>query len=886
MKVVNGIMQAVFKVVLPLVAFTVPTASLYAGRTIDSGVPVPFEMTMPAMPKIGHNSAVITDFKAVGDGTTLNTDAFRQAVEWLSSRGGGRLVVPPGIWLTGPIGLKSNIELNVSAGAVIIFSPDRSLYPVIDTNFEGLDCRRCESPIYADGEHDIAITGGGVIDGNGDAWRAVKKSKLTPSQWKEKIASGGILNDKKDCWYPDAGFVLAASTANMNVPDPSLDEEQIKSFLRPVMVSIRNCRNVLLKDCTFQNSPCWNIHTLFSRDVIIKDVTVRNPAYSQNGDGLDIDACSNVVVTGSTFDCGDDGICIKSGKDEDGRRHARACENLLISGCTVYRGHGGFVVGSEMSGGVRNILVSDCRFLGTDVGLRFKSKRGRGGLVENIWIRDITMLDIVTDAILFDLFYGGKSAVEARADGGQNDIPILPVDEGTPAFRNIHISGIRCSGAERAMMFNGLPEMPVRNIDISDCLIHSRKGIEIHRSENISLKNVSVYPEEGEMLYGSAISGLKILPADGDLPLSRRVVAVQMRRCPDGSYLDSMKGRLKWNYTTGLELKAFLDCYEKYGGDEILSYVDEWYDRIIKDDGSIGANYKEDNFVLDHICPGRTLFRLYDLTGREKYRKAIDILRNQLSRQPRTSEGGFWHKKSYPDQMWLDGLYMAAPFYAEYTARYDKGNKAAWKDIVDQFLLIADKTYDPATGLYRHAWDSAHIQMWADRESGRSAHCWGRALGWYLMAVTETLPIIPKGTPGRNELVKRYRSLVNVLAKYADPESGMWYQVMDCPGREGNYTESTTSAMIVYSMLRGSRTGILGKSVGVYASRCYQRLLDEFVREDFRGDPDLIRCCAVAGLGGKENRAGDYEYYINERICSNDPKGIGPLIWASLEIEK
>lgn len=885
MKARNNIPGLILKTVVCLLAVTSSTTSLSAHKASGMTEGIPFEIKMPSRPAIGHNSVVITDFKAVGDGVTLNTEAFREAVEWLSSRGGGRLSVPPGVWLTGPIELKSNIELHISPGAIILFSPDRNLYPIINTNFEGLDCRRCESPIHADGAHDIAITGGGVIDGNGDAWRAVKKSKLTPTQWKEKIASGGILNEKKNCWYPDAGFMKAEVTANMNVPDPSLDEDEIKSFLRPVMISIRNCENVLLKDCTFQNSPCWNIHTLYSDGIVIRNITVRNPAYAQNGDGLDIDACRNVLVLDSTFDCGDDGICVKSGKDEDGRRHARACENLVISGCTVYRGHGGFVVGSEMSGGVRNILVKNCRFLGTDVGLRFKSKRGRGGVVENIRIKDITMSDIVTDAILFDLFYGGKSAVEARADGNQPEIPALPVDETTPAFRNIHISGIRCSGAERAMLFNGLPEMPVRGIDISDCLIHSRRGIEIHRSEDVTLENVSIFPEEGEAIYGSGISGLKISSTE-DLPLSQKVVAAEMRRSPDGSHLDSMNGKLKWNYTTGLELKAFLDCYERYGGDDILKYVDEWYDRIIDGNGSIKANYKKGNYVLDHICPGRTLFQLYDLTGKEKYRKAIDTLRLQLSSQPRTAEGGFWHKKSYPEQMWLDGLYMAEPFYAEYTARYDKDNKEAWKDITKQFLLIAEKTFDPATGLYRHAWDSSESQPWADRTNGQSMHCWGRALGWYLMAVTETLPLIPKGTPGRNDLLKLYKSLIGVLPRYADPQSGMWYQVLDCAGREGNYTEATASAMIIYSMLLGSEKGLLDKATGRYAVKCYGQLLDEFVRADFRGDPDLVRCCAVAGLGGKENRAGDYNYYINERICSNDPKGIGPLIWASLIIEK
>ena len=471
---------------------------------------LPFSMDPVQRPQIPDYTVDLTDFGGVGDGVTLNTRAFEKAARHLKSMGGGRLNVPEGVWRTGPVELISNMELHVSRNAIIVFDPDRSLYPVINTNFEGLDTRRCESPIHAQDAHDIAITGGGVIDGSGQSWRAVKKSKMNSNEWKAKLASGGFLNEKGDCWYPDAGYAKAAASADMNVPDPSLDEDEIKSFLRPVMVSLRSCQRVLLEDCTFQNSPCWNLHPLWCTDVSIIRVTVRNPDYAQNGDGLDIDGCSNVVVLNSSFDCGDDGICIKSGKDEDGRRNAKPCQNLLIDGCTVYQGHGGFVVGSEMSGGVRNIKVSNCRFLGTDVGFRFKSKRGRGGVVEGIWIDNVYMKDIVTEALLFDLFYGGKSAVEAMQDGDNaTGGQAFPVDETTPAFRDIHISNVVCAGASRAMYFNGLPEMPVKGIEISDCTITSRTGAEIKWSEDVSLKNVKIVPESGESVTTSNVKNFK-----------------------------------------------------------------------------------------------------------------------------------------------------------------------------------------------------------------------------------------------------------------------------------------------------------------------------------------------------------------------------------------
>ena len=321
--------------------------ALYAG--------LPFEMPRVERPSIPARSVVLTDFGGVGDGVALNTQAFADAIASLEKQGGGKLVVPEGIWRTGPIELRSHIELNVVKDAVIVFDPDQDLYPVIDTNFEGLDVRRCLSPLHATGAHDIAVTGGGIIDGSGEYWREVKHRKVSDDQWKTILKRGGYVPEDGSVWYPDEGYAKARATAgSLNYPDPSLDEQEIKTFLRPVMVSFRECERVLLEDCTFQNSPCWNLHPLYCKDVIIKDITVRNPHYSANGDGIDIDACENVILTGSSFDVGDDAICIKSGKDADGRRHAKPCRNLIISDCTVYHGHGGVTVGSEMSGGVEN----------------------------------------------------------------------------------------------------------------------------------------------------------------------------------------------------------------------------------------------------------------------------------------------------------------------------------------------------------------------------------------------------------------------------------------------------------------------------------------------------------------------------------------------------
>jgi polygalacturonase len=456
---------------------------------------LPFQMAEVTAPVIPDYQVNVKDFGGVGDGIKLNTEAFAKAIDALSQKGGGKLVVPQGVWHTGPIVLKSNIELHLNAGAVILFAADESLYAIIETSFEGLDTRRLQSPLSANGATNIAITGKGVIDGNGQYWRPVKKGKVTESHWKELMAIPGSQEMKPGYWVPSAGYAKGEQGANMNVPNAKTDAEwqAIKRFLRPVMVSLVNCKNVRLKGVIFQNSPAWNLHPLMCENVIIEDVLVRNPSYAQNGDALDLESCKNALIINSRFDAGDDGICIKSGKDADGRRRGIPCENVVVKGCTVFAGHGGFVVGSEMSGGVKNILVEQCQFLGTDVGLRFKSTRGRGGIVENIFVKNISMTDIKTDAITFNMYYGGKSVAEMLADGDNPDnVTKMPVNEETPIFRNIDIRNIVCNGAGRAMEFNGLPEMPIDGITLQNITILAKKDAVFTNCQNIKKKNVNI----------------------------------------------------------------------------------------------------------------------------------------------------------------------------------------------------------------------------------------------------------------------------------------------------------------------------------------------------------------------------------------------------------
>ena len=369
-----------------------------------------------------------------------------------------------------------------------------------------------------------------------------------------------------------------------------------------------------------------------------------------------------------------------------------------------------------------------------------------------------------------------------------------------------------------------------------------------------------------------------------EAPLSLRVVESEMVRNPEASYIDGQEGNLKWNYTTGLELKAMLDVYAVCGEERILDYADAWYDAIIDSTGVI-FKYKKSNFSTDHICPGRTLFQLYDLTGKEKYRAAMDSLYSQLLDQPRTPEGGFWHKQVYPEQMWLDGLYMAQPFYAEYTRRYipdPEVQKSNYQDIAHHFSVVFEHTYDPATGLLRHAWDSSREMFWCDPANGQSAQAWGRAMGWYAMALVEVIDILPEGEE-RALLSGLLHRVYEALPRFADRETGMWYQVLDRPYAEGNYLEATASAMFVYTWLKGCRLGVLDDLESARAA--YSSLLKTFVTEE-DGIVSLNDCCEVAGLGGKDMRRGDYDYYIHEPVRPNDPKGIGPLVWAALEYER
>ncbi|MGG4035979.1 glycoside hydrolase family 28 protein [Paenibacillus cisolokensis] len=466
-------------------------------------------ITLPELPTFPDRTFDIEDFGAAGDGVTDNTAAISGAIDACASAGGGTVRIPDGLWLTGPIRLRSGVNLHAERGALVLFSRRFDDYPLVPTSYEGLRTYRCVSPLYGRDLHDIAITGEGIFDGGGDTWRPVKRMKMTENQWKALVDSGGVTDPGERMWWPTERAMRGASIVKRLLAEGSRQMEaylEARDFLRPTLLQLDRCRRVLLDGSTFRNSPSWCLHPWLCEHVTIRNVTVKNPWHSQNGDGLDIDSCRYVEVADSHFDVGDDAICVKSGKDRDGRELGAPCEHIAIRGCVVYHGHGGFVVGSEMSGGVRDVAVDNCTFIGTDTGLRFKSARGRGGVVERIRVRNIRMTAIAKEAITFSLYYG---------HGGPDQPETAPISEETPVFRDIAFEHIRCVGAHQAIYMKGLPEMPFSNIRFRHVHMTAKKGISLERVQDAELSDIRIVCREDPPFALRDCGDIRIERADG-----------------------------------------------------------------------------------------------------------------------------------------------------------------------------------------------------------------------------------------------------------------------------------------------------------------------------------------------------------------------------------
>ena len=441
---------------------------------------LPVELKQVVSFDIPDNTVSIADFGGVGDGVALNTEAFRKAISALTKKGGGRLVVPQGVWLTGPIVLKDNIDLHIERNAIVLFSPDKSLF----VDAEGKSSR-CDPGIKASKRKNIAITGEGIIDGNGAQWRPVKRSKVSDTEWKRFAAIGGVERQNGALWYPwdvKAGYKNIADTP----------ENQEKS--RQDLIRLTDCENILIEGVTVQNSPRFHVHPCNSKNIIIDGITVRCPWNAQNGDAIDLSDCHQALIVNSVVDAGDDGICMKSGKAK-ATALVNGCEDILIEDNTVFHAHGGFVIGSEDITGMKRIVVRHCRFSGTDTGLRFKSGIGRGGKTEDIHISDIVMNDITDEAIVFQCDYvdrpAGSEGKKAKTSGS----------EFVPEFTDIHISNVVCRGAKTAIKAKGIEGMNcIHDIEIANStIVYTSKGADIDETTaKVKLSNVNIVEDKAQ----------------------------------------------------------------------------------------------------------------------------------------------------------------------------------------------------------------------------------------------------------------------------------------------------------------------------------------------------------------------------------------------------
>ena len=377
-------------------------------------------------------------------------------------------------------------------------------------------------------------------------------------------------------------------------------------------------------------------------------------------------------------------------------------------------------------------------------------------------------------------------------------------------------------------------------------------------------------------------------PASKDIVISKnakwsdKMALTLMKRHPESYMIDDSK-KPKWDYVHALVLHSFEELYKKNPDPRYNAYVRSYVDQFVEPDGSI-KTYEFDKYNIDLVVPGRLLFDVYQTSKDEKYLKAMQLVRKQLAEQPRTASGGFWHKQIYPNQMWLDGLYMGEPYYAQYTATFEGGK--SFDDIAKQFELIQLHATDPKTGLLYHGWDESKAMPWANKQTGNSPNFWSRALGWYVMALVDVLDYMPKEHPKQKELVKYLNNACAALAKYQD-KSGLWYQVTDKGGEKGNYLEASGSSMFAYAFAKGANKGYLPAKYKKLANKAFDGLTTVLIKKvDEDGGITLTNCCQVAGLGGTPYRDGSYEYYVNERKKDNDPKATGPFILAALELNR
>ena len=816
-------------------------------------------------PEFKDKSYNITDFGASTKAKAAdNQKAINKAIATCSKNGGGRVVIPEGTFITGAITMLSKVNLHIEKNGVLLFAFQPELYPIVPTRWEGIDCWNLQPCVYAYKQTDIAITGQGTIDGGGENdtwWKWCGKDHYG---WKE-----GIISQKSGS---------RARLLKMAEDGVDMNERKFgpQDGLRPQLINFNQCDGILIEDVTLLRSPFWVIHPLLSKNITVRGVHINNDG--PNRDGCDPESCDGVLIENCFFNTGDDCIAIKSGRNNDGRLWGRPSENIIIRNCEMQNGHGGVVLGSEISGGCRNVFAENCKMDSPDLDrvIRIKTNTCRGGIIENLYARNI------------EVGQCGESVLKINLDYEPKEICCRGY---APTVRNINIENITCQKSKYGVQIIALDSVcNVYDINVKNCRFNGVKdgNFESGQTRNINFDNL--------FINGSLV--LKKKPFDN---YSQWLTFSEMKRVPQSYMLDFAK-KPRWSYVMGIELEAMLDTYLKYGGDDIRKYCQLYTDTMINTKGEI-RTYKLEDYNLDQIRTGHFVARMYEKYPEAKNLAAMKTLMKQLDKQPRTKEGVYWHKAIYAYQVWLDGIFMGLPYRCLTARMLLKPKKAQriYDDAVNQISKTYERTLDPKTGLNRHAWDETHEMFWADKETGLSQHCWGRAQGWYTMALIELLDAMPEDYERRGEVIELLRKDLDAVIKWQDKETGLWYQVMDQPGRKGNYLESTCSSMFAYVLMKATNKGYLGEKYLLAGKKAYQGILKNFIRVNADKTISLTNCCAVAGLGPgmseavkkaapnvKENkrRDGSYDYYLSEPVRDNDAKGVGPFIWASLEYEK
>ena len=857
---------------MPMLAVGAPQWDEATYRQIEQSIRVP---------QFADKAYVITKYGAKATNTAAqNQKAIQKTIDLCSKKGGGRVVIPAGqTFITGAITLKDGVNLHVEEGAVLEFAFEPELYPIVETSWEGLECFNLSPCVYAFKAKDIAITGKGTIDGGGsnDTWWPWNGNPRFG--WKEGMISQRIESRPRLLKNGEDGIPMYNEKGERS-PERVFGP---KDGLRPQLVSFNKCEGILLEDITLLRSPFWVIHPLHSTDITVRRVKMINDG--PNGDGCDPECCDRVLIEDCFFNTGDDCIAIKSGRNRDGRERNMPSKNIIIRRCEMKNGHGGVVVGSEISGGCQNVFAHDCVMDSPELErvLRIKTNSCRGGIIENINMRNIKVGVCKESVLKINLDYEPK---EVCCRGN------------FPTVRNIYMENVTSEQSKYGVQIIGLEEDTyVYDVTVKDCHFNGVKdgNFQSGKTRNITFDNLFV--------NGS----LSLLEAPYQ-HYSEWLTYSEMQRVPKSFLLD-FSTKPKWSYVMGIELEGMLDTYLTYGGEAIRQYCQEYTDTMINAKGDI-RGYDILDYNLDNIRTGHFVTRMYNLYPEPKNKIAINTMMKQLQNQPRTiADKVFWHKAIYAYQVWLDGIFMGLPFRCLTAATQLKPKEAVkiYDDAVNQLKITYQRTLDPKTGLNRHAYDETRDAFWSDNETGLSQHCWGRAQGWYSMALIEVLDALPEDYSRRGEVLELLQKDLDAVIKWQDAKTGTWYQVMDSPEREGNYLESTCTAMFAYVLLKAYNKGYLGEQYRDAGIKAYKGLIKNMIRVNADKTISLTNCCSVAGLGPaatpqvieamkkinpkgsvKENkrRDGSYAYYLDEPIRDNDAKGVGPFIWASLEIEK